>query len=311
MTEMRTITDREQWLKWRDEYLNASEIARCYGLDPHHTLAQLVAQKRGVKGLGPDPDNPMIERGNDLEEIAAKKLKRKFPTWDVHKCNSYFVDQQHRQGATPDYLVIDPARTGMGVAQLKVVAEPVHKANWLDDTPPYHVILQTMQEMLLTDASWGVIVALVIGNFTYDLHVYPIERHRNAETRLVSTADAFWRAFDAGEDPTLDYERDGKLIALMYPHETPGKVIDLSTDNAIRELLDQRELLREQAGALEKKLEATDNEIKAKLKDGESFLIPGWRVTFKAQQRKEYVVRATSYRVLRAARLAAAPQVTP
>lgn len=299
--EIRPITDRATWLDWRRQNVNASEIAACFGLHPYLTLAQLVALKRGLD-VGPNPDNALLRRGNALEDDAADEVRKQRPSWNITKCNNYYVDHKHRTGSTPDFIAIDPARDGFAVVQIKIVAEPVYRRDYQHGTPPYHVILQTAAEMLVTDAAWGAIAALEIGDYSFNLHLFPIERHRDAEARLIAAVTEFWRAFDADEQPIIDYERDGKLIALLYPAEVPGKIADLSGDNSIVQLLETREVLRETAADISKRLEATETEIKSKLRDAEAAIVPGWRLSFKVQRRKSYEVAATSFRVLRCAR---------
>ena len=88
----------------------------------------------------------------------------------------------------------------------------------------------------------------------------------------------------------------------MFPAEVPRKVVDLTGDNRIGELLEQEAVLRETAKDIKKQLETAQNEIKAKIGDAEIALVNGWRVTFKTQHRTEHTVKATSFRVLRAVR---------
>src|SRR5262249_44204597 len=163
--EPRLIENRDTWLAWRRENLNASEIAACFGLHPYKTLAQLAAAKRGID-VGPDPDSAVIRRGQAFEDDAASEVGNLRPDWDIVKCVRYYGDTEHRLGATPDFFCVDPARPGHGVLQIKTVARPVFRDEWTDETPPYHVILQVTTEMLLTDAAWGAIGALVIGDYS-------------------------------------------------------------------------------------------------------------------------------------------------
>jgi hypothetical protein len=156
---------------------------------------------------------------------------------------------------------------------------------------------------LVPNCTWGAIGQLIIGNFTYTTNNYEVfARDRGAEIRMRTAAAEFWRAFDAGDQPAINFEKDGDLIALMFPHEVPGKVIDLSTDNIIQDLLQRREHLKGFIKEHKDKLDATETEIAAKLGDAEAALVPGWRITYKTQHRKGYPVAPTSFRVLRTSR---------
>src|SRR5215831_6523165 len=125
MIEQRRIISDEEWLAWRRDNLNASEVAACYGLHPHMTLAQLVALKRGIEGLGPDPEAVLIRRGHALEDDAADEVGRLQPTWVIEKAQDYYIDVEHRLACTPDFFVRDPDRSGHGVLQIKVVSRPI------------------------------------------------------------------------------------------------------------------------------------------------------------------------------------------
>jgi predicted phage-related endonuclease len=300
-----STADRDAWLERRPRYLNASDNAALFGLHKFKTLAQLVARMRGVDGIGaldPDPESALIRRGHALEDDAIDEVQKLRPAWRISKCEHQYVDEQQRIAATPDYIAIDPEREGRGVLQVKVVNAQAFKRDWAD-APPLMYLLQLSQEMMLTpDCTWGAVVALCIGDFSFEASLYPIERNNTAEVRLRTAAAEFWRTYDAGEHPAIDFERDGALIALMFPKEVPGKVVDLSTDNAIGDLLTRREILRDTAKDVEKRLTAVENEIKAKIGDAEAALVPGWRITFKQQHRAAHEVKATSFRVLRATR---------
>src|SRR5215813_11727946 len=141
--ERRTITDRESWLVWRTEYLTASDIGACFGVHPYDkTLAQVSAEKRGLGGLGPDPESELIIRGNALEDDARDEVARLQPTWEINKSTSFYVDQEHRLAATPDFVCVDPERDGFGCLQIKVIASSIFREKWTEDLAPFGFILQ-------------------------------------------------------------------------------------------------------------------------------------------------------------------------
>ena len=301
--EIFPIGDRAAWLERRRSYLNASDIACLFGVHRHKTLAQLVAQMRGLEGLEADSESPLIRRGNALEDDAADEVRKLHPTWNIFHCEHQYIDKEARIAATPDYIVVDPNRSGNGALQIKVVSSPIFKRDWADSPPLSHLLQLSTEMMLLQDCSWGAIGALIIGDHQYDCCVYPVERNRGAEARLRSDAAQFWRAFDAGEHPAINFERDGALIALLYPTAVRNKTLDLTGDNRIGELLEKRERLRNEIKQLETECKTTETEIKAKIADAESAVTNGWRISFKTQHRKAHWVSESSSRVLRATRL--------
>jgi predicted phage-related endonuclease len=158
--------------------------------------------------------------------------------------------------------------------------------------------------MMLEGCSWGVIAALVVGDYVFDLHIAEVERDPEAEERLKDAALQFWSAIDKGEIPALDPQRDADVVKLMYPTTTPKKVIDLSRDNRILELLDKREQAAAEETAAAERKAAAETELREKIQDAEIALVPGWKVTLRTTNRKAHMVKATSYRTLRATRAA-------
>jgi len=302
MIERRTITDHDEWLSWRRQNLGASEIAACFGLHPFKTIADVVADKRGLDA-GPDPNSPLLRRGNALEDDAADEVAKLKSTWEINKNTSYFVDAELRLAATPDFVCVDPERDGFGVLQIKVIAPSVFKREWSEDASPFHVVLQVETEMMMSGASWGAIAPLVVGDYMFEVpHIYDVPRNADAEQRIVEAAKKFWAAFDAGDEPSIDYERDEKLIALLYPNATPGKIVDLTGDNRIKDLLSAREMLRWDLADLKKKLDAAETEIKAKMRDAEIAIVDGWRLNYRTISKRGYTVAPSTYRRLYAER---------
>ena len=301
MIEKIPITSEVQWLELRKHDITASVVGALFGLHPYKTIGALHAEKTGVEIPGPDPDSPLILRGHDMEDNVAKRARAAFPTWEITKSTDYYRDAEARMGATPDFLIHDPDRKGLGILQAKIVAGMQFKnpkSGWTDSQAPLWISLQVTQEMMLTEAEWGMIGALIVGDFRYELKTYPVDRHFGAERRIREAVREFWRAVDANEEPKIDYERDGALLAVLYPREVPGKTVDLRGDNEILTLLDRLESIEADNRAIETEVERLRNAIKAKLGDAELAMVRGWRVTLRQQTVREHVRKQASFRRL-------------
>jgi predicted phage-related endonuclease len=294
------ITSEEQWKALRRQDVTASTIGALFGVHGYKTLGELHVEKSGID-LPARAESSVIRRGRILERVVADEVQRERPDWKIAKANDYLRDTKRRIGATPDFYIDENGRRG--VLQTKTVASSIFKKQWLEmGVPPFWISLQCVTEMMLDDADFGVVAALVVGDFAFELHIFDVPRHAATEKRIRDAVEAFWHKVDSGQQPTIDYERDGPLLAVLYPRETKGKIIDLHGDNHIIELLEERERLDEAVEHLEAAFNACNNEIKAKLGDAEAAVVPGWRITFKEQHRKEHTVRASSFRVLRCVR---------
>jgi hypothetical protein len=211
-------------------------------------------------------------------------------------------------GATPDGAAIIPGLDGVTVIQTKVIARPVFDAYWRsnpDDeyssiVPPLAYQLQTLTETMLADAARGLIVALVVDTFKWDLYAIPLDRNAPAEAVIRDRVSSFWRNhLDTGIQPPIDAERDEQVVKLLFPQDN-GIEIDLSRDNEMPDLVQDLEDARRM------KKSADESEGKAKTaiagKMGEAAfarLSDGRRVSHKTQSRAGYVVEPSTFRVMR------------
>ena len=299
MIERWTITNREEWLERRQTNVNGSEIGAVFSCSPFLTPFALYARKAGLVELS-DKDNAAMKRGRVFEPAIMQAICEDHPDWAVSKCADYLWCSDWGLGCTPDFDVIHPER-GPGIIQGKTVAKPYFEENW-QDGPPQWIFLQCLQEMMLSNVSWGAVAALVMNPYDYELHIYDLARHDGAEQKLIEGAARFWADVRAGRDPEPNYALDGEIIKAMYPQDD-GETIDLSRDNRIRELLDRHEKLSSSKNASDKQLKAVNAEIAEKMGAAAHAIVPGWdKVSLKTQTRKGYTVKDTTFRVLRTKR---------
>jgi predicted phage-related endonuclease len=292
------VTNREEWLAVREPDVTASVIGALWGLHPWETIAGLYAAKRGVAMPEIDPTSSVIRRGNALEPVVAEEVRKQRPNWKIEPARVYLRDPSIRLGASPDFFFTDDAGR-RGVLQTKTVGASRFKKEWDEITPPFWIALQIATEMMLDDADIGAIGALVVGDYTWETHIYDVPRHPATERRIRNAVANFWDDVAAGREPTIDYARDGALLAVLYPHETPGKTIDLTGDNELPEKLDRLERLKGEIKAAKTEQDTITNEIKSKMRDAEIAMVQGWRLTLKETHRDGYTVAPTSFRQLR------------
>ena len=301
--EIHEIASREQWLALRKPNVGASDVGVLFHASPYQTYAGLTAEKNG-HDFGTKDSGPM-RRGRWYEPGVAKAVAEQRPHWVIAPVNLYYCDPVLRLGATPDFFIHEKAEHSdiFGVLQTKTVERSAFARYWTDVTPPFWVVLQTLTEMMLTGATFGAIGAGIFDPHNPEIHVYDVPRHADSEARIREAVKNFWHNLASGIEPEFDYARDGALLASLYRTPDPGKVVDLRTNNRIGELLEQRETIKDIAHINAERLAEIENEIKAVIKDAEEVIVRGWSsVTFKKQERKEYTVPASSYRVLRAIR---------
>lgn len=313
MIERRPIADRDEWLSWRRQDLTASDVGAVAGIDPYRSRLAVAAQKIGLVGA-PDETNAM-RRGRWLEVSVFKALAETFRGWMIKPATIYLRDPAIRLGATPDALAIDPERDDgeETIVQAKVVARPTFEREWerlgtVDGERPYiqaraplRYELQTLTEAMLYDAPAAIVAALVIDTFGAELAIAEVPRHAEAERRIRVMTEAFWTDVGAGRLPAADYGRDIELIKALHPRGGAG-TIDLSGNNRIGELAEEYLRWQGRRKAAEGALDVVASEVCDVLGDHEIGEHPDYGISWKLQHRKEAVVPASSFRVLRITR---------
>lgn len=294
--------DRAEWLAARRRDVTASDASTLLGINPYKTAFELWAEKTGRK---PDEeDNDVFRRGRAMEFIAIDWLREDHPDWKItHNYNNrYFRDPGARLGATPDAFVTIPGRPGRGIIQIKSASDYSVK-NWIDPdtkeiTPPLYVAVQALVEAELTKANYAM-VALIVSGHGMKLHpVIDIPLTSGLMPRLYREVADFWRLTDSGAHPAPDWKRDGELLEDLY--EPDGRTIDLSKDNILPTICDEKATLATQKTGIEKRLK----EIKAELLDkmggaSAARISDGRMITAKTVSRAGYTVQPTSYIDLR------------
>lgn len=292
---------REEWLAHRQQDVTASVMGTLLGVDAFQTPYGLWALKTGAITEDPEESGPML-RGRLLEPVHRKLIGEKNPTWKIRDPQLYLRDPRIRLGATPDCYVDIPDR-GFGIIQLKSVESSIFRSKWRDSEtgeiqPPMWIVIQALTEAHLSDAQFAMVSAMVIG-FGIDTYEIEIPIHQGVIQAIRQAAVDFWQMVESGKVPPFDWRKDADLIANLYPHDN-GRSIDLTHNNRIRGLgAEYAERSVEEKAAKDRK-----KEIKAEivsimgdhaigLLDGQVFC------TLKTVNKKESIVKATSYRDLR------------
>jgi predicted phage-related endonuclease len=292
------ITSREQWLALRKPDVTASVVASLFGCHPYVSALKLYLAHSGVEF--DEADNRVFRRGRLMEPTVALAVSEERPDWRIEKCDSYYRDPDLRLGATPDFLIHGDPR-GLGVLQTKTAAPYIYQRDWEGGaTVPFWVQLQVLTEAMLTDAAFGVVAVLEINAFDLALSIIEVPRHPAAEQRIRDAVAKFWDDVAAGREPAPDYGKDAELLKMIAPREVADKSIDLSGDNELPALLDQRAEIMTAMKGYEARKDEIETMLKFKMRDAESVVgLPDWNITWKTTHRAEYIMKAKDIRTLR------------
>lgn len=290
------ILSRPQWLELRKPDVTASTVAALFGVHPYATPLKLYYQHQGME-FGFEETKP-IRRGRLLENAVAQRVGEEHDDWIIEKCQTYFRAPELKLGATPDFFIHGDPR-GLGILQTKTAYPYIFERDWdSGNITPLWIELQLLTEMMLTDAAFG--VAAVIYNYDLDLCDRELPRNARAEERIKTAVANFWELVRLEREPDPDFGKDAELIKLIAPREAADKRLDLSGDNELPVLLQERSAVMQRIASLEDRKNEIETEVKFKMRDAaEASGVNGYKITYKTSHFHGYTVAERDTRVLR------------
>jgi putative phage-type endonuclease len=206
----------EAQLQIRSKGVGGSESPALLGLDPYRNAQDVWERKLGLAPSRPDTHH--TERGNFLEagfrEWASKRLGARFEPAET------FVHPEHPHVlATPDGIWRDDHGRIVEVMEIKSPGpRTLHEWGDGDDEAPLRYVVQVAQEMLVTGARRGRIVAYMDG----DIRIYTIHRDTDLERVLVENINDFWaRYVETKTPPPVDGTKAAsEWLARRFPNAT-------------------------------------------------------------------------------------------
>lgn len=231
MTAQLLPSEGEDWHTSRTRGIGASEAAAVLGLSPWVTPLQLWERKTGR--AGPQPDNPAMKRGRELEPKVLQKYTEQTKTMIAPNHHVYASSVHSFMLATPDAFI--PGQKGGIEAK---TGRPFTE-------PPVYYRCQVQQQMYVMD--WEFVdLVLLVGE---DVRIWRIPRDEALIERLIEAEGVFWECVLQDTPPT-----------------DPN---DLILDKEIRESLVARSRLAEQIKIFETRMKAIDEQVKEALGDKE------------------------------------------
>jgi len=271
-------------IEQRKNKLGSSDMAAVLGLDPYRSAWDVWAEKTGR--LETTEPTAAMEAGNWLEagvlNYAASALGKLI-------LNQYRVCDGTPLAAHIDALVQE---TGEPVeAKTTGIYGPVVGA-WGEsgtDQVPDYVIIQATVHLICTNAETCYVPALIGGR---GLEMYHVPRDKDLADIIIEKAVEFWHRHVEKDTPPSDARPSPQILKII--RREPGSTTTIDT-----ELVRQWRAACEAFSAAKKAKEELQNKVIAALGDAEAAECELGTVTYLKQQRREYVVPASEYRVLR------------
>jgi predicted phage-related endonuclease len=301
----RKIIDREEWLRWREPNINASEAGALFGIDKHCTPLGLYHRKLGT--IGPEEENEAMRRGRWLEPAVLKATAELRPDLEISAPETYFDDPKLRVGCTPDGFAVEKKSRRLGVVQAKTVGENVWK-EWMTSgelESPLSYDLQTMIEAVHTRRPDFALLSFMIVGYRVNMKIVEVPVIDKTWDAFLKRVKKFWVNLEKGIAPPVS-GFDGDLIKKLYPGE-PELQIDLTGNNLLPELLEKHDELqaalsaaRKPINPLEKEYKAVRTEISGLIGDAEFALLPGGKcATLREQTNPGWTARVLRIKELK------------
>lgn len=227
------IQSDEHWHALRALNVGGTQVPALFGVHEHGlTKFQLWHQIKTPEPFTPRKPTERMIWGNLLQPAIGKGVAE-LTGWTIRSVRRYHsLLPELGLGGSLDFEIVSHER-GPGVLETKAVDWLVAK-QWENNEPPLAHMLQLQTYLACTGRNWGCIAVLVGGN---DLRLFVIER-REVTIDLIKNAVAeFWQSIADNKPPPPDFARDGATLARLYSAVEAGKVVDLTGNNRLPELI--------------------------------------------------------------------------
>lgn len=268
----------EEWRGLRKGYIGGADAGAVMGMNPYSSPFAVWAEKTGkVEGFA---GNLTTKVGAYLEDLVAtlfteetgKKVRRK---------NKMLVNTDYPWAcADVDRMVVGEKalleiKTTNSFPAMKKIRGGEYPEMWY---------CQIVHYLAVTGLEKAYLAVLVNCR---DLRIFELERDEDEIAALMDAEETFWEKVTQDIPPEADgSQATTEALGAMFPQDNGESITLFDTD-----LLEQRERLLTGKKALEKEIDAINNQIKDQMKDAERAVCDRWTVSWKTQERKTLDVK--------------------
>lgn len=290
MSEVKAVvpSDKNHWLKMRQENLNSTEAACLFGLSPYQTEFELWHKKKGnlVDEIKP---TERMSWGNRLESAIASGIAED-RGWKIQNKLEYMFLPSEKLGSSFDFEI-----EGGGLLEIKNVGSLAFKNGWAleDDSlqAPNHIELQVQHQLMISGQSVCFIGALVGGNESY---VIEREADQDIQNQIKERAFKFWQSIQRDIPPKPDFNRDEAPLKYLHKNAIQGSV--MQADVGLEFLVAQYKSLDDAAKKLEQQQSALKLEILSRIGHAEKVIGNGFSISAGIVQESEVSYTRKAYR---------------
>lgn len=274
-------------LQERRKYLGASESAAAIGESPWYSQLELYQSKKGV--APPIETTLPMMIGTALEPICLEMFERERGV-TVEGRQQQCVDEKHpwRRCTLDGWVAAERA-----IVEAKTSGDYKGWGEQGTDEIPLHYLYNVAHSFLAVPAALKAIFPVIIGR---SFRIYEVQRNDEL-CQLVDLAErAFWNDYvlkDLAPPP-----RNREDLKILYPRSLGiTKLTTPEINVALQSLVETKEKIK----GLKEVEETRSFEITSHIGNADTLVsesgVP--LATFKSQDRKEFITKASSFRVLR------------
>lgn len=297
------------WHKLRKPDITATSAASLFGVSPYMTPFDMFHRMAGNVEVVIEESERMLW-GKRLQNAIAEGVCADHG-WEIVDGYQFLYARSKEfpgMGASPDYIIRDPANPelGLGGLEIKNVDLFVAKDNWTDEEAPPHIEFQLQHQNAVCGFKWGVVAGLIGGNTPM---VFRRVRDDEVIAELAKRCADMHRRVRENDPPSPDYLADYDTLRTLYKHAHPTKSFDI--DNVVPGAELDPEHLKKLISAkydadiakslAEEDAKRASAELLDYIKDTETVFGGGWKVSATTTHKAAYTAehKATSYRNLR------------
>lgn len=286
----------ESWLSHRSESIGASESPVLFGHGYSGDSPYSLWARKVTREIQQD-SSEFLEWGRMIQPVAIAMFQKK-KGLQVTDLGDYTI-LRHKDtpfvSATLDGITEDDE--GLAIVECKNIAG-YNSRDWDGDEPPVRVNIQMQQQMYVSGATHGYAVACIGGN---QLEVKPVKRNDYFIDVMLKVLAQFWKCVETNTPPDVDGSpATATALARLHPNDN-GETVMLPPDALVWS--EELEKIKSDIKRLEAEKMERENLLKAAIGDSTYGLLDdGRRWAWKTQTRASYVVKESSFRVLRLTR---------
>lgn len=291
-----TFTDyqtRPAWLSARRNHIGSSDAAAILG-EGYRGQSPFTIWMEKTGKCENELEGEWLECGQVLQDAILKLAERRIerPVVAAGEFTIYHHPSIACMGASLDGRLADvPAIIPVEAKNV----DGVLSRDWNDDEPPLKFNIQVQHQMACTGAEFAYVVGLIGGN---RVRVKSVARNDRFISALQERIEEFWECVTRDVPPEVDASKaTADAIYKLYSNPSDTSC-DLPPDaDAWAVELDEAKLAIKQAEEIKT---LNENRLKAAIgSNSVGYLPSGGSFSWREQTRKEYVCKASTFRVLR------------